>query len=81
MDSRQKFVLIYAVVTMIPFTAFTLLNVTDMGVFVSSFVIVYFVLRLVLNPRIRTRFDFLSLVLLAMFVYYVAERIAAILHP
>lgn len=81
MDSRQKFVLIYAIVSMIPFTVFTLLNVTDIGIFVSSFVIIYFVLRLVMNPRIKTRIDFLSLVLLALFVYFVAERVIAILHP
>lgn len=73
--------LIYAIVSMIPFIAFTVLNVTDIGIFVSSFVIVYFVLRLVLNPRIRTRIDILSLVLLTAFVYFVAERVIAIFHP
>jgi hypothetical protein len=81
LDSRQKFVIIYAIASMIPFTVFTLLNVTDIGIFVSSFVIIYFVLRLVLNPRIKTKVDFLSLVLLGLFVYFVAERVIAILYP
>jgi hypothetical protein len=74
-------VLIYAIASAIPTTAFTLLNVTDIGIFVSSFVIIYFVMRLVLNPKIRTKFDFLSLVLLGLFVYFVTERVIAILHP
>jgi hypothetical protein len=81
LDSRQKFVLLYALVSMIPLSVFTLLNVTDIGIFASSFVIIYFVLRLVLNPRIRTRVDYLSLVLLGIFVYFVSERVIAILHP
>jgi hypothetical protein len=65
---------------MIPFTALTLLNVTDIGIFVSSFVIIYFVLRLVLNPRLKTKVDYLSIVLLLSFVYFVAERVISILH-
>src|SRR5487761_805972 len=62
----QKFVFLYALVSMIPLSVFTLLNVTDIGIFASSFVIIYFVLRLVLNPRIRTRVDYLSLVFLGI---------------
>lgn len=81
LDSRQKFVFLYAIISMVPFTIFTLLNVTDLGIFVSSFVIVYFVLRLVLNPKMKTKIDFLSLILLTFFIYFVAERVIAILHP
>lgn len=67
---------------MIPFTVFTLFDVTDIGMFVGSFVIIYFVLRLVLNPKIRTSIDILSLVLLAFFVLFLSQRIVAILlHP
>lgn len=79
MDSRQRFVLIYASLAMVPFTAFTFLNTGDLGIFVSSYTIEYFALRLVLNPRMRLKFDVLGLVLLVLFVYFIALRVAGIL--
>jgi hypothetical protein len=79
MDSRQRFVLIYAAAAMVPFTVFTFLNTTDIGIFVSSYTIEYFALRLILNPKMRLKVDVLGLVLLALFVYFVALRVAGIL--
>ena len=79
MDSRQRFVLLYAGMAMIPFTVFTFLNTTDLGIFVSSYTIEYFALRLILNPRLRGKVDVLGLILLALFVYFVAIRVASIL--
>ncbi len=79
MDSRQRFVLLYASVAMIPFTVFTFLNTTDMGIFVSAYTIEYFALRLIMNPKIRLKIDVLGLLLLVLFVYFVALRVAGIL--
>ena len=79
MDSRQRFVLLYAAAAMVPFTVFTFLNTTDMGIFVSAYTIEYFALRLIMNPKLRLRFDVLGLALLALFVYFVALRVAGIL--
>lgn len=79
MDSRQRFVLIFAAASMIPFTVFTFLNTNDIGIFVSSYTIVYFALRLILNPQMRLKLDVLGLVLLALFVFFVAERVVSIL--
>ncbi len=79
MDSRQRFVLLYAGVAMVPFVVFTFLNTIDMGVFVSAYTIEYFALRLIMNPKLRSRVDFLGLILLALFVYFVAIRVAGIL--
>ena len=79
MDSRQRFVLAYAAIAMIPFTVFTFLNTTDLGIFVSAYTIEYFALRLVMNPKLRLKVDVLGLVLLALFVYFVALRVASIL--
>lgn len=79
MDSRQRFVLVYAAAAMIPFTVFTFLNSTDLGVFVSSYTIMYFALRLILNPKMRLSVDILGLVLLVLFAYFVAVRVAGIL--
>jgi len=79
MDSRQRFVLVFAAAAMVPFTVFTFLNTSDIGIFISSYTILYFALRLILNPRMRLRVDVLGLILLALFAYIVAERVLSIL--
>lgn len=79
MDSRQRFVLVYAAAAMIPFTVFTFLNTADIGIFVSAYTIEYFALRLIMNPKLRLRVDLLGLILLALFLYFVAVRVASIL--
>jgi hypothetical protein len=79
MDSRQRFVLIYAGIAMIPLTIFTFLNTSDLGIFVSAYTIEYFALRLIMNPKLRLRVDVLGLLLLGLFVYFVAVRVASIL--
>lgn len=78
MDTRQRFVLIYATLAMIPFTVFTFLNATDPGIFVSAYTIEYFALRLIMNPRLRVKVDVLGLILFALFIYIVALRVASI---
>jgi hypothetical protein len=79
MDSRQRFVLAFASLSLTSFTVFTFLNTNDLGLYVSTYTIVYFALRLIFNPKIRLRFDFLSLFLLAAFVFYVSQRVIGIL--
>jgi hypothetical protein len=80
MDSRQRFVLVFSGATMVPFTVFTFLNTNDIGIFVSSYTILYLALRLVLNPKMRLKLDVLGFILLALFAYFVAERVLSILH-
>ena len=79
MDSRQRFVLLYAALAMVPFTVFTILNTADLGIFVSAYTIEYFALRLIMNPKLRLKVDLLGLLLLVLFVYFVALRVAGIL--
>lgn len=79
MDSRQRFVILYSTIALVPFTVFTFLNTNDLGVFVSSYAIVYFALRLILNPKMRLKVDVLGLILLVLFIYFVAQRVLAIL--
>jgi hypothetical protein len=64
---------------MIPLTIFTFLNTGDLGIFVSAYTIEYFALRLMMNPKLRLRVDVLGLLLLGLFVYFVAVRVASIL--
>ena len=78
MDSRQRFVLIYSAMALVPFTVFTFLNTNDIGIYVSSYTIVYFALRLTLNPKIRLKVDLLGLLLLGLFLYFVAQRVLTI---
>ena len=79
MDSRQQFVLIFSGLSMIAFTVLTFLNTVEIGIYASTYTIIYFALRLILNPKIKLKVDILSLVLLGIFVYYVSERVLAIL--
>lgn len=65
---------------MIAFVTLNFLNTNDIGLYISSYAILYFALRLVFNPKIRTSVDFLGLLLLGLFLYYVAERVLSILH-
>jgi hypothetical protein len=67
-------VLIYAGLSFIPFTVFTFLNTTDIGLYASSYAILYFALRLILNPKLRTKVDYLGLILLAIFATYLIEK-------
>lgn len=78
-DSRQRFVLVYTVASMVPFTVFTFLNTNDIGVYISSYTILYFTARLILNPKMRLRIDPLGLVLLGLFAFVVAQRVLMIL--
>ncbi len=78
MDSRQRFVLVYAATAMVPFTVFAFLNVNDGGLYVTGYTIVYFALRLTMNPKLRFRVDVLGLALLALFVWFVALRVGSI---
>jgi hypothetical protein len=79
LDSRQRFVIVYAALSMLPFTVFTFLNTNDFGVFVITYTIEYFALRLILNPKMRLKLDVLGLILIVLFAYFVALRVAGIL--
>jgi hypothetical protein len=81
MDTKFRFILVYSVIVFSAYTAYVFLNQTDLGVYVSSVAVIYFALRLILNPQYRTRVDFLGLILLALFAYFVAERVLQILEP
>jgi hypothetical protein len=79
MDSRQRFVLLYSAASLTPFTVFTFLNTNDIGTYVSAYTIVYFALRLTLNPKLRLKVDVLGLVLLALFLYFIAQRVLGVI--
>ena len=80
MDSRQQFVLVFTSLSMISFTVLAFLNTTEIGIYASSFAIIYFAIRLILNPKIRISVDVLGLLLLVIFLLYVSQRIISILR-
>ena len=64
---------------MIPYVVLTSLRVDDLGIYVSCYAVVYFVFRLVLNPRLRVKVDVLGLLLLAGLVFFFAQRVLGFL--
>jgi hypothetical protein len=78
MDSRQRFILIFSAAALTPFVLFTFLNTNDIGIYVSSDTIAYFALRLTLNPKLRLKIDLLGLLLLALFLYFIAQRVLSV---
>ena len=79
MDSRQRFVLLFAVLAMAAFVILTFLNTNDLGLYASSYTIIYFALRLIFNPKIQISVDVLSIALLAIFIFYISQRVLSIL--
>ena len=78
MDSRQRFILVFSAAALTPFVLFTFLNTNDIGIYVSSDTIAYFALRLTLNPKLRLKIDLLGLLLLALFLYFIAQRVFSV---
>jgi hypothetical protein len=64
---------------MISFVTLTFLNTNNFGIFVSSLALLYFALRIVLNPKMRVSVDILALVLLVGFIYYVSVQVLVVL--
>jgi hypothetical protein len=79
MDFRQKFVLTYAALTMTSFAVFLFLNTNDTGIFISALTIEYFVLKSIMQPKMRFKIDLPGLILLALFVSFIVLRAVAIL--
>jgi len=79
LNSRGRFVLILSGALMVPFVFLNSINVSDIDVFVSSYTVVYFALRIVYKPRLRLKVDVLGLLLLVAFVLLVAQRVLEVL--
>ena len=80
MDSRQRFVMIYTIVSMIPFTVLTFFNSTDITLYIISFVLSYLFLRVIINPKFRLSVDLLTYGFLAVFFVIIALRTFSILQ-
>jgi len=79
MDPRQRFVLTYASLSMAAFAIFTILNTSDLGISISAYTAEYFVLKSVMQPKMRFKIDLLGLILLVLFVSVIALKAVAIL--
>ena len=79
MDPRQRFVLAYASLSMAAFAMFTVLNTSDLGISISAYTAEYFVLKSIMQPRMRFKIDLPGLILLVLFVFVIALRAIAVL--
>jgi hypothetical protein len=80
MNPQQKFVLTYATLAMGTFVRLTSLNTGEIGIFISAYTIEYFVLKSILQARMRFKVDLLGLILLVLFFSYIALSAVAILE-
>ena len=66
---------LYSAALLVPFVILTSLGVNQLGVFVSSYLVVHLALRLVFDPKLRLKVDVLGLGLFAAFAYFVAQQV------
>jgi hypothetical protein len=79
MDSRQRFVLAYASLSMAAFTLFTFLNTSDLGILISAYTIEYFVLKSIMQLKMKFKIDLLGLFLLVLFISFITLRAVTII--
>jgi len=64
---------------MAAFALFTVLNTSDLGVSISAYTTEYFVLKSIMQPKMRLKIDLIGLILLVLFVLVIALKAVAIL--
>ena len=78
LDSRRRFVMTYASVSLVPFTILTFLNSTDISLYMISFILSYLILKMVFKPTYRLKMDILSYILIAIFILLVSMKAVTI---
>lgn len=79
-DSRQRFVMLYAIVSLVPFTLLAFLNSTDITLYIIAFILSYLFLRVIVNPRFRLSVDLLTYGFLVIFFVIIALRALSLLN-
>ncbi|RLE03180.1 MAG: hypothetical protein DRI99_05200 [Candidatus Aminicenantes bacterium] len=79
MRKETLFLITYALLMMITVPSLAALNENRLDVYISLFILEYFVANSIFRPRYRTKHDFLALILFTIFLYIVANRILEIL--
>lgn len=80
MDSKQRFVVVFAAVTMLPYSILVFVGTNDLGVYLSIFAVTYFAVKLAFSPKMRTRVDVLAVLLLVLFAYFAVQSMVSILY-
>jgi len=78
LDRHSLYLTALALMVTLTVSALAALNESRLDVYVSMFTLVYFTATAVFRPRKRT-WDFLALILLAIFTYIVTLRVLEIL--
>lgn len=72
--------MLYAIVSLIPFTLLAFLNSTDITLYIIAFILSYLFLRVIVNPRFRLSVDLLTYGFLVIFFVIIALRALTLLN-
>jgi|Deesub1362B_J571_1020462.scaffolds.fasta_scaffold00003_85 hypothetical protein len=84
LSNTQHFILRMAILVSITFTALILLGEARLDVYISLYILIYYILLALHSPfnrRISRRLNVISVVLFIIFMVIVALRVIAILFP
>lgn len=72
--------MLYAIVSLVPFTLLAFLNSTDITLYIIAFILSYLFLRVIVNPRFRLSVDLLTYCFLVIFFVIIALRALSLLN-
>ena len=79
MKKEKLFLITYALLMMITVPALAALNENRLDVYISLFILEYFVANSIFRPKHRIKYDPIAIILLTVFFYIVANRVLQIL--
>nr|MDO8044964.1 hypothetical protein [Candidatus Baldrarchaeota archaeon] len=79
MKKEKLFLITYALLMMITVPALAALNENRLDVYISLFILEYFVANSIFRPKYRIKYDPIAIILLTVFFYIVANRVLQIL--
>jgi len=79
MRKESLFLITYAFLMTITVPALAALNENRLDVYISLLTLEYFVANSIFRPKYRVKYDLIAIVLLAVFLYIVANRVLQIL--
>jgi len=79
MKKEKLFLITYALLMMITVPTLAALNENRLDVYISLFILEYFVANSIFRPKYRIKYDPIAIILLTVFFYIVANRVLQIL--
>lgn len=79
MRKEKLFLITYALLMMITVPALAALNENRLDVYISLFILEYFIANSIFRPKYRIKYDLIAIILFTVFLYIVANRVLQIL--